>query len=666
MLERECKAFPNIITIRFNPWLAENKKLLITDFFDVLHERTGVYDAKLGKQILLYAKKLNQLIKTNYFALLEATLLYYSSSSLYKHYDLINQRIKKLGKKIIIFIDDIDRLDNEEVVEVLRIIRNTSSFNNTYFIVANDRKYVENAFIESKIYNPKEYIEKIFQLEFPLPPVKTEILINELYNLLLKYFKYEEKDIKIFFSNIKEIEISWNYYFKNIRDVKRFINAFIQYYPYIKTEVNFSDFFLVTLLRVYFNETYKELAKESKKYFFSINTSNINSISFSKEETEKGKQARLKSFIEDNNNFIEEEPKNNLKNLLETIFDDEIEGTIDDVFNRYDGLHEKKHDPSIVKSVRNPSNFNLYFNDNILNETITNSEFNSFLLLEKNTMLNCIDFLFNEENFKVQLEEKFLYYFTTVKDPFFDNWYLGYVYFLKKSNKFFYSGILGQLLTFKEKGERNHPELDQSRLNPTFNFTGLDKEKKIILFEQVFTGKYTSYSKGDAELLYNIRKIYYYQNDEPFFIEEKELLEMNLNLFKNYIEKYQNNFDQDILIYFYNCANSFNKKSKKITISEKANELLVKLANRSKKEFLNQLIFIDSPFQGEETFKLRPLIFEAFGGEDKFEEYLNNPPHKDHVIVKFYYLFKSNNYQSLYLSDQNPIKSKIMEIIEKR
>jgi len=46
----------------------------------------------------------------------------------------INDSLKKINKKIVIFIDDLDRLDKEEVVEVIRLIRNTANFHNTFFV----------------------------------------------------------------------------------------------------------------------------------------------------------------------------------------------------------------------------------------------------------------------------------------------------------------------------------------------------------------------------------------------------------------------------------------------------------------------------------------------------------------------------------------------------
>jgi len=56
-----------------------------------------------------------------------------SSNSMF---DTINGTLRKLNKQLVVFVGDIDRLDKEEITEVMRLIRNTANFYNTVFIVA--------------------------------------------------------------------------------------------------------------------------------------------------------------------------------------------------------------------------------------------------------------------------------------------------------------------------------------------------------------------------------------------------------------------------------------------------------------------------------------------------------------------------------------------------
>ena len=51
----------------------------------------------------------------------------------------------KLGKRLIVFVDDFDRLTDVEIIEVLKLIDKNAAFRNTIFITAYDERAVSNA-----------------------------------------------------------------------------------------------------------------------------------------------------------------------------------------------------------------------------------------------------------------------------------------------------------------------------------------------------------------------------------------------------------------------------------------------------------------------------------------------------------------------------------------
>ena len=64
-------------------------------------------------------------------------------------------------QKIVIIIDDIDRLEGKEIFEVLRIIRNTAKFNNIIYIVAYDKDHVVGQLCLPEFGIEKDYLEKM-------------------------------------------------------------------------------------------------------------------------------------------------------------------------------------------------------------------------------------------------------------------------------------------------------------------------------------------------------------------------------------------------------------------------------------------------------------------------------------------------------------------------
>ena len=101
----------------------------------------------------------------------------------------INAKLRKLTKKIIIVIDDIDRLDKTETRLIMKLVKMTANFPNTVFVLAYDRKRVVER-LQEEGWPGEEYLKKIIQVSFTLPLPDRQgldgILINEL-NETIKY-----------------------------------------------------------------------------------------------------------------------------------------------------------------------------------------------------------------------------------------------------------------------------------------------------------------------------------------------------------------------------------------------------------------------------------------------------------------------------------------------
>ena len=59
--------------------------------------------------------------------------------------DNVNRALDKLGKRLIVFIDDFDRLVDVEIIEVLKLIDKNAAFRHTIFITAYDEGAVSKA-----------------------------------------------------------------------------------------------------------------------------------------------------------------------------------------------------------------------------------------------------------------------------------------------------------------------------------------------------------------------------------------------------------------------------------------------------------------------------------------------------------------------------------------
>lgn len=138
--------------------------------------------------------------------------------------DHIDRALAQSGKdRVIMFIDDLDRLNPEKAVEILEVLKNFLDCENCVFILAIDYKVVSQG-VKLKYNNVldddkgKAFFEKIIQLPFKVPVVE-----YNLYN----YVKYSLNEIG--YSNEINIDLCVQLIShsigKNPRAIKRLLNS---------------------------------------------------------------------------------------------------------------------------------------------------------------------------------------------------------------------------------------------------------------------------------------------------------------------------------------------------------------------------------------------------------------------------------------------------------
>ena len=163
-IREDLKKDENILLIQFNPWFNQQAENIIEDFFNLLKNKLSLHNSSIGKKIDKYLFSLIDHRNEWYWSLVKWYNRYMQgnkvSQDLYLEIDrLLKDEIKK---KIVVIIDDLDRLTKAEIFEVLRLVRNTGSFYNTFYVVAYDRDYICNSLNEFSITNSTQYLNKIF------------------------------------------------------------------------------------------------------------------------------------------------------------------------------------------------------------------------------------------------------------------------------------------------------------------------------------------------------------------------------------------------------------------------------------------------------------------------------------------------------------------------
>lgn len=257
--------------IWFNPWKCQSIQQINIDFFNLLTGVLKQYDSSLAKPILKYSDLLDSVEAPK---IIEYIINLFSSqedsmSELKEH---IIESLSEIKVPIYILIDDLDRMDADEILAVIGLLRNTANFPYLKYVIGCDRDYLLEKLKEKNI--DQDYLQKIFMAEFYLP---------EIY-AVAPYYEECRKDIEkmtqdVFVHNFFEVLYGnkpsvINQVLGNIRQAKRFARELVLDWEFAKknskggqVEILFEDYFWIELLKYHNQSVYMELQNNPSKFF---------------------------------------------------------------------------------------------------------------------------------------------------------------------------------------------------------------------------------------------------------------------------------------------------------------------------------------------------------------------------------------------------------------
>lgn len=174
----------------------------------------------------------------------------------------LNTALKLLNKKVIIFIDDLDRLLAEEIIEVFKLIDDNASFPNLIFLTAYDKKHISTIINETYRNEATLFSDKFFNYEEIVPIRNYRYIYNYLKEKLSKELKAEDGVVEQYEEILEMYQPLVKKHLDTLRDIKRFLNIFLKDYKPLQRELNFKDYFLLTIIKYKNPEVHKNLYKK--------------------------------------------------------------------------------------------------------------------------------------------------------------------------------------------------------------------------------------------------------------------------------------------------------------------------------------------------------------------------------------------------------------------
>jgi len=272
------------------------------------------------------------------------------------------QALSKQDRPILVILDDLDRLEADELLLVLKLVRMIGRLPNVYYLLSYDEQTLMDVLFDSAIVGQKgdrarDFLEKLVQVKLDLPVLRNyqrNQLLEAGINHLLR-----QHDIDLSEEQAERVRASLEahllYRLASPRSIRRLIGQLDAMLPAVQDEIDFADFFILTWLRLEESGAYQMLVDHR--------------------DAVVGAKPSVLSFLNDT-----PEVKQNRQKMADTWRErlvragveeanrDDVEGVISQIFPAYDAeTKARRFIPEHVKGVaslrraRNPHYFDRYF-----------------------------------------------------------------------------------------------------------------------------------------------------------------------------------------------------------------------------------------------------------------------------------------------------------------
>lgn len=273
VIEQVERKSSDVIILRFNPWLCSDPKQLITQFFkqlasaikikkpaadtvcELVDQYADIFDAAslipyAGTALAAVGKAVTAKARNR---------MYRKNNDMQGKKDEIIRTMVEENLKIIVSIDDIDRLSEEEIIAVFQLVKALADFPNAVYLLAFDYDVVVRALGTVQHGDGREYLEKVIQVPFEIPAPSMASIHDALFSKLNGILGDIPKNRWDKATWAELFQFGIRKYIRSIRDVIRYANVFYLKYQLLQGETDPVDLLGLTCLQVFEPTVYSAL-----------------------------------------------------------------------------------------------------------------------------------------------------------------------------------------------------------------------------------------------------------------------------------------------------------------------------------------------------------------------------------------------------------------------
>ena len=598
------------IIVKFNPRHSFSPNNIQEDFFECLVSELKKYDSTFNSSFTDYLKAINILaeskVVSTFFGLHK---LWDKQSKKTK----ISKAIKNTGKRIVVIIDDFDRLLADEIIEIFKLIDENASFSNVIFITAYNKVLI-NKILSEKYNNVDSYFsEKFFTLEIPIPLRDYNKTYNFLKSTLLSKNIVDDAKMQIiekYYGNgiLKK-------YIRNLRDAKRFINLLIWQYSKIYNDVVFEDYFLLSLIQNKYFEDYFILQYHQEQYISEDFMKMPGRLYLNKSET------------------FQTIPK--CKDILEILFSDNITT------------------PSMT-SIKDKSAFNIYFRHKVY-DGIEMSNLDSIFINPLDVVKSTIDnwVLNNKLNYLLTyLDSKDIFGFNDSSQ--FER-YLDILLYINCKN---YSVDIPSFKIYSFLYKENQDKI--------CNKYSLSENDYKTMLSIKLKGQYPEYPYNITQSI--ITGLIDNQFQGEIIFNRAEVLDIAKIAFNDFVSR-DPIVNQEHINMLYSCISNIESKTQLVTLDKDACLLMKKIIEANPAGYFSKFVRLGMWSTNPEynSVACEPFWKQIFGNENEIKVFIGNHQSKIpniRIINNFWELYENNSYKPIPFENQGNVQDKINNNLE--
>lgn len=264
LLRADLASSTDTVAVEFNPWRFTDEPVMLAGFFRVL---AGTIRAKLttkGEDIAGWIEKVGRYasVVDDRFGNAADIAAAKAEAGLEELRGRLFDALARSDQRIVILIDDIDRLDKHETHTLFRLIKACADFPNVCYVLAFDDTAVAKALGErygaGDERSGRAFLEKIIQVPLKLPVAAKEDLRSLCFEQVdraltaagIELTKDQIGEFVAGFDRGASVRLT------TPRAAKRYGNGLMFALPMLKGETNPADLLLVEALRAFFPEVY--------------------------------------------------------------------------------------------------------------------------------------------------------------------------------------------------------------------------------------------------------------------------------------------------------------------------------------------------------------------------------------------------------------------------